>query len=73
MWLNRNAKHRRRRRARQQLEDSAEIICSADSEREDDTRVSLKRREDHVSDPERESRVLQQWEPGGLRQRRPTF
>ena len=63
MRLNRNVEHRRRRRARrQQLEDFAEIICSVDSEGEVDNRFSLRRREDHVSDPERESRVLQQRE-----------
>jgi len=63
MRLNRNAERRRKCRARrQQLEDSTEIICSADSEREVDTLVSLKRREDRVSDPKRESRVLQQRE-----------
>ena len=47
---------------RQQIEDSVETICYADSECEDDTRVSLKRREDRVSVLERESRIIQQCE-----------
>jgi len=69
--LNRNAERRRRRRARrQQIEDSAEAICSADSEREVHTRVSFKRREDHVSTPERESRVPQQREARAKRETR---
>jgi len=63
MRLNRNVERLRRRRARrQQLEDAAEAICSADSEREVRTHVSLKQRKDHVFVPERESRVLQQHE-----------
>jgi len=61
--LNRNAKHRRRRRARrQQIEDSAETIWSADLEHEVHTCVSFKQREDRISIPERESRVPQQRE-----------
>ena len=47
---------------RQQIEDFAEAICSADSEREIDTRVSLKQCEDRVSVLECESRVPQEHE-----------
>ena len=61
MRLNRNAEHRRRRRARrQQLEDAAEAVCSANPKCEVYTRIFLKQHKDRVFVPERESRVLQQ-------------
>ena len=68
MRLNRNTERRQKCHARrQQIKDSTEIICSADSKHEVDTRVSPKQHEDRVSVLERESRVLQQ--RGVLQQR----
>jgi len=64
--LNQNTKHRRRHRTRQQqIEDSVEVIYSADSECEVHTRVPLRQREVRVQretrllpTPKRETRVL---------------
>ena len=44
------------------IENSADPICSAYSEREIHTRISFKQREDRAFVPERESRILQQCE-----------
>jgi len=61
--LNQNAECQRRRHGRrQQIENSAEAIYSADSEREVHTHVSFKQREDRASVPECESCILQQCE-----------
>ena len=69
--LNQNAECQRRRHGRrQQIENSAEAIYSADSEREVHTHVSFKQREDRASVPECESCIIQQCE---IRVKRETY